>query len=155
MLTFLAVWFLCFTAAMVVRQKDDVEMDAKYYLKSVGIGFLFTIPIMILYWLYLASLVLGSGVWVLALGLLIFGAFKLLFLIFGIGGGGGSSNSSDESSSRSSSSKSTLYHAQVFRHGQWINLGGYYHLSAAYDQAERYAGKGERTRVVDKDGRVQ
>ena len=141
---------------MIVRQKEGVELDAGYYLKCILISFLITIPLMILYWIYLASLVLGSGVWVLAFGLLIFGAFKLLFLILGIGGGGGSSSSSShESSSNSTSSTSTLYHAQVFRHGQWINLGGYYHLSAAYDQAERYAGKGERTRVVDKDGRVQ
>lgn len=154
MVTFLAIWFLCFAVTMIVRQKEGVELDASYYLKCILISFLITIPLMILYWIYLVSLVLGSGVWVLAFGLLIFGAFKLLFLILGIGGGS-STSSSHESSSSSTSSTSTLYHAQVFRHGQWINLGGYYHLSAAYDQAERYAGKGERTRVVDKDGRVQ
>jgi len=151
--TFLVVWILCSGLTMVIREKPGVDLNAWYYFKSILIGFLITIPIMILYGIYLASTVLGSGVWVLALGLLVFGAFKLLFLIFGIGGG--SSESSSISRSWEDSQKSTLYHAQVFRHGQWINLGGYYHLSSAYDQAERYAGKGERTRVVDSDGRVQ
>lgn len=149
-MSFLVTWFLCTGLILAIKQKKESDEGLNHVLKCIGIAFLISIPITIVYWLFLLSNTFGPIIWYIVIALLIFGIIKLIAVLLGFSFVAGAA-----AGGAYQGKKSQAYHAQVFRHGQWINVSGNYHLSSAYSDAERYANQGERTRVVDSEGRVQ
>ena len=149
-MSFLITWLLCAGLTLAIKTKKESDEEFIHILKCVGIGFALSIPIIIVYWLFLLSNTFGPIIWYIVIALLILGAIKLIALLFGFGLATGAA-----AGGAYQGKKSQAYHAQVFRHGQWINVSGHYHLSSAYSDAEGYAAQDERTRVVDSEGRVQ
>lgn len=149
-MSFLITWLFCTGLTLAIKDKKENDEEFIHILKCIGIGFVVSIPIIIIYWLFLLSNTFGPIIWYIVIALLILGAIKLIALLFGLSFVAGAA-----AGGAYQGKKSQAYHAQVFRHGQWINVSGNYHLSSAYSDAERYAAQGERTRVVDSEGRVQ
>lgn len=149
-MSFLITWLLCSGLTLAIKDKKENDEEFIHILKCIGIGFVVSIPIIIIYWLFLLSNAFGPIIWYIVIALLILGAIKLIALLFGFGLVAGAA-----AGGAYQGKKSQIYHAQVFRHGQWTNVSGQYNLSSAYSDAERYAAQGERTRVVDSEGRVQ
>lgn len=131
------------------RKQDEIET---HVLKIVGFGFLLAIPTGFIYWLYLASKVLGPIVWYLAIILLIVGVIKLFAAVLGFGV---ASTASNDSSRNNKPKKSSNYYVQELRAGQWIDLMGHHSLTSAYRDLETRTGNRGRMRVVDRDGNVQ